>query len=98
MTRQARTDLRDRMERVASKPAQHSDAPRRTRATQTRQTPAAATRRRSAASQRPAPVHAEPDLEPTNGTRLDTLTRWAQWELVSVPRERLRWMKELLLG
>jgi hypothetical protein len=30
--------------------------------------------------------------------RVDTLVRWAQWELISVPRERLRWMKTLLLG
>ena len=90
MTRQARTDLRDRMQRVAAKPATHPDTPKPARA--------ASTRRPAAAAKRRAPVHAEPEPMPMGRTRLDTLVAWAQWELMSVPRERLHYLKQLLAG
>ncbi|MBV8528142.1 MAG: hypothetical protein JOZ75_07485 [Candidatus Dormibacteraeota bacterium] len=108
MTRRARTDLRDRMQRVAAKPATHPDTPKRSRAASTRR-PAAAARRRA-----PEPVELddEPELEidedpepgleirptPTSRSRLETLVAWAQWELMSVPRERLHYLKRLLAG
>ena len=88
MTRQARTDLRDRMQRVAAKPATHPDTPKRARAT--------STRRRAAAAKRQAPIHDEPEPMPMGRTRLETLVAWAQWELMSVPRERFRYLKQLL--
>ena len=102
MTRPARTDLRDRMQRVAAKPATHPDTPRRTRAASTRR-PAAASRRRAP---EPVELESEPDLEsepeldavPLSHSRLDTLVAWAQWELMSVPRERFHYLKQLLAG
>lgn len=90
MTRQARTDLRDRMQRVAAKPASHPDAPRRARTAQTRR-PAATTKRR-------APVHDEPEPMPMARSRLETLVAWAQWELMSVPRERFHYLRQLIGG
>ena len=100
MTRQARTDLRDRMQRVAAKPATHPDTPKRTRAASTTPTRAraASTRRPRAAAKRSAPVYEEPDPMPMGRTRLDTLVAWAQWELMSVPRERFHYLKQLLGG
>ena len=90
MTRQARTDLRDRMQRVAAKPATHPDTPKRARAT-----PA---RRPAAEAKRAAALDDEPDPIPAGRTRLDTLVAWAQWELMSVPRERVHYLKQLLSG
>lgn len=90
MTRQARTDLRDRMQRVAAKPATHPDTPKRARA--------ASTRRPTAAAKRPAPIPDDLDPMPMGRTRLDTLVAWAQWELMSVPRERFHYLKQLLGG
>lgn len=90
MTRQARTDLRDRMQRVAAKPPTHPDTPKRARATSTRR-PTAAAKRRS-------PLPDEPEPMPVGRTRLDTLVAWAQWELMSVPKERLHYLKQLLTG
>ena len=90
MTRQARSDLRDRMQRVAAKPAAHPDAPKRARA--------GSTRRPATAAQRRAAPQAEPEPLPIGRTRLDTLVAWAQWELMSVPRERFRYFKQLLGG
>lgn len=100
MTRQARTDLRDRMQRVAAKPATHPDTPKRARAASTTPKPARAesTRRPAASAQRRAPVVDEPEPMPIGRTRLDTLVAWAQWELMSVPRERLHYLKQLLAG
>ena len=90
MTRQARTDLRDRMQRVAAKPATHPDTPKRARA--------ASTRRPTAAAKRQAPIPDDPEPMPMRRTRLDTLVAWAQWELMSVPRERFQYLKQLLGG
>ena len=90
MTRQARTDLRDRMQRVAAKPATHPDTPKRARAS--------STRRPAAAAKRQAPIDDEPEPMPMGRTRLDTLVAWAQWELMSVPRERFHYFKQLLGG
>ena len=90
MTRQARTDLRDRMQRVAAKPATHPDTPTRARA--------ASTRRPTARAKRRAPVLDELEPMPMGRTRLDTLVAWAQWELMSVPRERFHYLKQLLAG
>ena len=100
MTRQARTDLRDRMQRVAAKPATHPDTPKRARAAPATPTRArvASTRRPPAATARRAPVLDEPEPMPTGRTRLDTLVAWAQWELMSVPRERFHYLKQLLAG
>ena len=92
MTRQARTDLRDRMQRVAAKPAAHPDTPKRARAASTRR-PATAAKRRAAVQAEP-----EPMPMPIGRTRLDTLVAWAQWELMSVPRERFQYIKQLLGG
>lgn len=96
MTRQARTDLRDRMQRVAAKPATHPDTAKRARATPTRRH-AATTRRRAP---EPVELDPEPELEPIpmSRSRLETLIAWAQWELTSVPRERLHYLKQLLSG
>lgn len=92
------------MHRVAAKPAEHPDTPRGTRAAKRTRAGSAGTRSRtgSAARRSPgAPVSPEV-MEELDGmaatARVDTLVRWAQWELISVPRERLRWMKTLLLG
>ena len=100
MTRQARTDLRDRMQRVAAKPATHPDTPKRARAASTTPSRARATSTRSprAAAKRSAPTYDEPEPMPTGRTRLDTLVAWAQWELMSVPRERFHYLKQLLGG
>ena len=100
MTRQARTDLRDRMQRVAAKPATHPDTPKRARASSTTSKPARAssTRRPAAAATRRTPVLDEPEPMPMGRTRLDTLVAWAQWELMSVPRERFHYLKQLLAG
>jgi hypothetical protein len=35
---------------------------------------------------------------PLTRSRLDTLVAWAQWELMSVPRERFHYLKQLLAG
>lgn len=111
MTRQARTDLRDRMQRVAAKPATHPDTPKRARATSTRRS--SAPRRRA-----PVPVELDPDIEadvevqddddldadvaadlmPVSRSRLETLVAWAEWELMSVPRERFHYLRQLLSG
>lgn len=123
MTRQARPDLRARMQKVASKPAQHPDTPPRSRrgATTSRGTRAATprasaaaapkraarpeTRRRTRAATPPVEppeldVAAEEDFDPPvdGRTRVETLTGWFLWEMVAVPRKRLRYMRELLLG
>ena len=100
MTRQARTDLRDRMQRVAAKPATHPDTPKRTRAASTtpKSARAASTRRPAASAKRQAPAVNEPEPMPVGRTRLDTLVAWAQWELMSVPRERFHYLKQLLAG
>ena len=110
MTRQARTDLRDRMQRVAAKPATHPDTPKRARAASTTpksaraasSTPkpsrAESTRRPAALAQRRARVVDECEPMPVGRTRLDTLVAWAQWELMSVPRERFHYIKQLLAG
>ena len=100
MTRQARTDLRDRMQRVAAKAATHPDTPKRTRAASTAPKPAraASTRRPAASAELPAPVIDEPEPMPLGRSRLDTLVAWAQWELMSVPRERFHYLKQLLAG
>ena len=100
MTRQARTDLRDRMQRVAAKPATHPDTPKRARAASTTPKPAraASTRRPAASAKRRPPVVDEPEPMPIGRTRLDTLIAWAQWELMSVPSERFHYLKQLLAG
>ena len=100
MTRQARTDLRDRMQRVAAKPATHPDTAKRARAASTtpKRARAASPRRPAAAAKRRAPVLDEPEPMPMGRTRLDTLVAWAQWELMSVPRERFHYLKQLLAG
>lgn len=90
MTRQARTDLRDRMQRVAAKPAAHPDTPKRARA--------GSTRRPAAAAGRSTPLLDESEPMPVGRTRLDTLVAWAQWELMSVPRERFHYLRQLLGG
>ena len=87
MTRQARTDLRDRMQRVAAKPATHPDTTARTRSAPKRTTTAA---RRGAA----VPVEADPAPR----SRLEAFAGWAEWELMTVPQERFRWMKAVLFG
>ena len=38
------------------------------------------------------------EMESAARTRLETLVAWAQWELMSVPRERFRYLKKLLAG
>lgn len=116
MTRQARTDLRDRMQRVAAKPATHPDTPKRARATSTRRS--SAPKRSSAPRRRaPVPVELDPDIEadvevqdddldadvaadlmPTSRSRLETLVAWTEWELMSVPRRRFQYLKQLLGG
>ena len=90
MTRQARTDLRDRMQRVAAKPPTHPDTPKRARA--------ASTRRPAGAARRSVPAHEKVEPMPMGRTRLDTLVAWAQWELMSVPRERFHYLKQLVAG
>ena len=110
MTRQARTDLRDRMQRVAAKPATHPDTPKRARVASTtpksaraassapKPSRAESTRRPVASAQRRAPVVDESEPISVGRTRLDTLVAWAQWELMSVPRERFQYLKQLLGG
>ena len=129
MTRHARPDLRTRMQKVASKPAQHPDTQPRPRASTSRGArPAASTTTRAAAPRstraaragtaapagkprraRPAPPPPEPtesdvdevdysEPEVDGKTRVETLTGWFMWEMVSVPRKRLRYLRELLLG
>ena len=101
MTRQARTDLRDRMQRVAAKPAAHPDTPKRARAASTtpKRARAASSRRPATAANRRVPVIDEPEPMPMGGrSRLDTLVAWAQWELMSVPRERFHYLMQLLAG
>lgn len=112
MTRRTSTDLRARMQKVATKPPQHPDSARRTRAATPDRTRAAAASRAGAtnagrtraAAPRPrrvaAGVEAAEPLDPTpeGRTRIEVLAGWASWEIISVPRKRLRFIRELLLG
>lgn len=112
MTRRTSTDLRARMQKVATKPPQHPDSPRRTRAATPDRTSAATAGRAGApkagrtraAAPRTRPLAAdveaaEPlDALPRGRTRIETLAGWASWEVIAIPRKRLRFMRDLLLG
>lgn len=135
MTRQARPDLRERMQRVAAKPAEHPDTARRTRTATPRSKQAATSRRKQTATPRskqtatprrteaatprksaaaprrtdaaepltqPAALDVDPGdefvPEADGKTRVETLAGWFMWEIASVPRKRLRFLKEFLLG
>lgn len=118
------------MQRVASKPPAHPDAPRRTRTGASTRTATGAahtgagtrtaTGKRTATSTRTAdstrtastrtatrPRQAVGDdltrgeratPAPRHRSRVEILAGWAAWEVLSVPRTRLRWLKDLLLG
>jgi hypothetical protein len=85
-TRQT-SDLRDRMERIATKPI----AQRRV-ATPRAMPPLR--RVRTGARRRPGPARA-----PRAGnSRLRTLRAWGSWELITVPAQRWKWLAALLRG
>ena len=79
-------DLRERMQRVATKPRKPETAPA-PRQARHRRRPVAVTRpsRRAASTTTPR-------------SRARTLVAWASWELTSVPARRWNWLMAIIRG
>jgi hypothetical protein len=84
-------DLRERMQRVATKPRKPDTAPA-PRQARHRRRPVALTRPSSAAAVRRAPSTT------TAQSRARTLAAWASWELTSVPARRWNWLIATIRG
>ena len=79
-------DLRERMQRVATKPRKPEITPAQR---QGRRRPVAMRRIRSTT---------RPQSTPTAQSRVRTLAAWASWELTSVPQRRWNWFMAIIRG
>jgi len=87
MSRTSRSaDLRERMQRVATKPRKTDPAPA---PRQRRGRPVAMRRVRSTTA---------PQSTLTPQSRARTLAAWASWELTSVPQRRWNWFMAIIRG
>ena len=84
-------DLRERMQRVATKPRKPETASTQRQARHRRR-PVAVTRRSGVATVRRAPSTTTPH------SRARTLAAWASWELTSVPARRWNWLMAIIRG
>jgi hypothetical protein len=84
-------DLRERMQRVATKPRKPENAPA-LRPARHRRRPVAVTRPSRVGAARRAPSTTTPQ------SRARTLVAWASWELTSVPSRRWNWLMAIIRG